>query len=69
MKMNEDEKRQNKRQKLPELPPMAMRRKLRKDAVPDRIYSFEIPPDPISASTIKETATSDVVVGGVDYPG
>ncbi len=58
-----------KRQRLPELPPMAMRRRLRKDTVTDRTYSFEIPPDQIPASAIKEAVTSDVVVVGGGISG
>src|SRR4030042_719122 len=37
----------------------------RKDVIPERKYSYETPPDPISASYIKEKITSEgVVVGG-----
>jgi fumarate reductase flavoprotein subunit len=69
MKMKKDEKLHNKGHKLPELPPKGMHRKLRKDAVPERTYSFETPPDPIPASAIRETIASDVVVVGCGLSG
>ena len=69
MKMNKDAKQLNKGQKLPSIPPKGMHRKLRKDAVPERTYSFETPPDPIPPSSITETVTSDVVVVGCGISG
>lgn len=55
--------------KLPELPPRGMRRKFRKDAIPERTYSFETPPEPIPASAIKQTVDSDVVIVGSGMAG
>jgi len=51
------------------VPPMGWPTKRRKDAVPERKYSFEIPPDPIPASDIRETITSEVVVVGAGLAG
>lgn len=48
---------------------MGMRRKRRKDLVPERTYSFEIPPTPIPESSIKEIITSEVVVVGGGISG
>ncbi len=64
-----EKKGQNKWQKPPEIPLIAMQRKFRKDVVPDRKYSFEIPPDPIPASAIMEIVTSDVIVVGGGLAG
>jgi fumarate reductase flavoprotein subunit len=69
MNVEKGRKRKDQGQKLPELPPMGIRRKLRKDAVPDRTYGFEIPPAPIPSSAIKETINSDVVVVGGGLSG
>lgn len=67
--MNNDKKLKSMGLNLPELPPKAMRRILRKDAIPDRTYSFEIPPEQVPAACIKETVTSDVVVVGSGFSG
>ncbi len=69
MDKKKSEKLKSDRPNLPELPPGAMRRKLRKDAIPDRAYSFEIPPKQVPAADIEETVTSDVVVAGGGFPG
>jgi fumarate reductase flavoprotein subunit len=69
MNMNASEKEQTREQKIPVLPPMAMRVIQRKDAVPERTYSFEIPPEPVPANKIKEKVTSDVVVVGCGLSG
>jgi fumarate reductase flavoprotein subunit len=41
----------------------------RKDMVPERVYSFEIPPDPIPAGDIKEQIEAEVVVIGAGVAG
>ena len=41
----------------------------RKDIVPERIYSFETPPDPIPSSDIKKYIDTDVVVIGAGIAG
>jgi fumarate reductase flavoprotein subunit len=41
----------------------------RKDMVPERVYSFEIPPGPIPAGDIKEHIDTDVVVIGAGIAG
>ena len=46
-----------------------VRRRTRKDMIPERTYSFETPPDPIPASAIKEKITSEVVVVGAGLAG
>ena len=43
--------------------------KMRKDMVPEREYSFDIPPDPIPASDIKEQVDAEVVVVGAGMAG
>jgi fumarate reductase flavoprotein subunit len=43
--------------------------KRRKIMVPERKYSFEITPDPIPASNIRETITSEVIVVGAGLAG
>jgi len=52
---------------LPSLAPPPIRR--RKDKVPERIYSFEIPPEPIPASDIKGEIETEVVVVGAGIAG
>jgi fumarate reductase flavoprotein subunit len=69
MNMKQDKKLQNKGQRLPELPPSAMRYKPRKDVLPDRTYNFEKPPDSVPASAIKETIAAEVVVVGGGLSG
>ena len=52
------------------LPPrVAPPLKRRKDMVPEREYSFEIPPDPIPHSDIKEQIDAEVVVVGAGMAG
>ena len=41
----------------------------RKNAIPEKKYSFEIAPDPIPANTIKTTITADVIVVGGGISG
>ena len=41
----------------------------RQDRVPETVYSFEIPPEPIPATKIKETITAEVVVVGGHLAG
>jgi fumarate reductase flavoprotein subunit len=41
----------------------------RKDMIPERIYDFEIPPDPISSSDIKKYINAEVVVVGAGIAG
>ena len=50
-------------------PPLGVLVPRRKDVFPERTYSFETPPDPIPASDIKETITSEVVVVGGGLAG
>jgi fumarate reductase flavoprotein subunit len=50
-------------------PPLGSLGERRKDIVPGRKYSFEIPPDPIPTSNIKEIITSEVVVVGGGISG
>jgi fumarate reductase flavoprotein subunit len=47
----------------PEIP------RTRKDVVPERVYSFENPPEPIPASDIKETKSAEVLVVGGGLAG
>jgi len=52
------------------LPPrIAPQLQRRKDMVPEREYSFEIPPDPIPASDIKVQIDTEVVVVGAGMAG
>ena len=51
------------------VPPAGWPTKRREDMVPDRKYSFEISPDPIPASDIREIITSEVVVVGAGLAG
>jgi fumarate reductase flavoprotein subunit len=41
----------------------------RKDIIPERTYSFEIPPDPVSSSDIKKYVNTEVVVVGAGIAG
>ncbi len=43
--------------------------KLRKDIIPERIYDFEIPPEPIPPSDIKKVIDTEVVVVGAGIAG
>jgi hypothetical protein len=52
---------------LPSLVPPPVRR--RKDMVPERTYSFEIPPGPIPARDIKKDLSAEVVVVGAGIAG
>jgi len=52
---------------LPSLTPPPIQK--RKDKIPERIYSFEIPPEPIPASDIKEEIEAEVVVVGAGIAG
>ncbi|MBN1568732.1 MAG: FAD-dependent oxidoreductase [Acidobacteria bacterium] len=52
---------------LPPLNPPPLRK--RKDMVPERIYSFEIPPDPIPSGNIKKNINAEVVVVGAGIAG
>jgi fumarate reductase flavoprotein subunit len=51
------------------LVPMKVVPEKRKDAIPDRKYSFEMPPDPIPGDVINENMTSEVIVVGGGIPG
>jgi fumarate reductase flavoprotein subunit len=42
---------------------------IKKDAMSEKNYSFEMPPDPIPAGSIRETLTADVVVVGGGIAG
>lgn len=66
--MNTDEDKEGQKRRRA-LPPMGLRRKIRKDMIPERTYSFEIPPNPIPESNIKEIITSEVVVVGGGISG
>jgi fumarate reductase flavoprotein subunit len=52
---------------LPPLKPPPV--KNRKDIVPERIYNFEIPPEPIPSSDIKKYIDAEVVVVGAGIAG
>ncbi len=52
---------------LPPLSPPPLRK--RKDMVPERIYGFEIPPDPIPSGDIKKNVNAEVVVVGAGIAG
>ena len=52
---------------LPPLKSQPMRK--RKDMIPDRIYNFELPPDPIPSSNIKKHINAEVVVIGAGIAG
>ncbi len=52
---------------LPPLSPPPLRN--RKDMVPERIYGFEIPPDPIPSGDIKKNVNAEVVVVGAGIAG
>lgn len=41
----------------------------RKDAIPEKVYSFEMPPEPIPESDIKETINTEIVVVGGGISG
>jgi fumarate reductase flavoprotein subunit len=47
------------------LPPV----RKRKDLVPERVYSFEIPPEPVPAGAIKKKIDAEVVVVGAGIAG
>ena len=53
-----------------QLPPrIAPSLKKRKDMVPDREYRFEIPPDPVPSTDIREQIDAEVVVVGAGMAG
>ena len=52
---------------LPPLKPPPVKK--RKDIVPERIYNFEIPPDPIPSGDIKKYIDAEVVVVGAGIAG
>lgn len=52
------------------LPPLkAPAIKKRKDMVPERVYDFEIPPDPVPSAMIEKHVEADVVVVGAGVAG
>jgi fumarate reductase flavoprotein subunit len=56
--------------KIGYLPPLkAQTIRKRKDIIPERTYSFEVPPDPIPSSDIKKYINAEVVVVGAGIAG